>query len=310
MSVIAHAFLVALVVSLSASEDPFVLGFLRQFGFLEAESDLLSPCSVVDVAAAVRAAQMEMGLPATGLVDNDTLALMRSQRCGVSPGFPSGPGRVRRYALMGSRWRLTPVTLLIDEYHPDLPRSKVDIAVDAVLAAVSAMSQVKFSRLTSPALTPDIRVSFVDSDHGCVRTLQDPAMAHAFPPRFGGDVHLWKQVNWTRTRLDRVFAHELLHALGLDHSSDSTALMYAYYRDPPPGSPFLADDDVRALQRLYGVPSYFRIAGECVPRCAFVLCCVARRHLISLGWQVWPVTALCSGARRDWNSRGTQSRFG
>ena len=240
-----------------STRESVAVGFLRQYHFLESDVDLFSPSSLVDVGHAVRAAQQEMGLPQTGDLDNATLALMTSPRCGVSPGFLQHAVRVRRYAVSGSRWRLAPVTVLLDRYHPDLPRSSVDEVLSGVLAAVSAVSLLRFSLVVSDSPAPDIRIRFVDADHGCVRPLGGSALAHAFPPRFGGDVHIWSAVDWNTTQLDRVLGHELLHALGLDHSVLQTALMYPYYQAVAPGTPLLSPDDVAGIQRLYSEPLPF-----------------------------------------------------
>jgi hypothetical protein len=46
-----------------------------------------------------------------------------------------------------------------------------------------------------------------------------------------------------------VMAHEFGHALGLGHTSDSSALMYAYYVGD---HRYLATDDINGIQALYG----------------------------------------------------------
>lgn len=231
-----------------------VPGFLARYGFVRDVAHTGDgPLSAVDLGPGIRAAQVEMGLPPTGSLDNATLALMASPRCGVFPGGPFSSRRPRRYALSGSRWRLEPITWAVGDYHPLLSVTYVDATVEAVMADLSAVSGLRFARASLP-LIPDIRIRFVDSEHGCAETLDGSALAHAFAPMSGGDVHLLKTVNWTTTRLDLVLAHELCHALGVGHSSDAAALMYPYYHDIPVGAGRLAADDVVAVRRLYGLP--------------------------------------------------------
>ena len=88
-------------------------------------------------------------------------------------------------------------------------------------------------------------------------------LAHAFfpPPNGGaiaGDIHFDESETWTlNTRtsasqpvdLVTVAAHEIGHSLGLDHSSDSDALMFASYTG---SHRFLDIDDIQGIQSIYG----------------------------------------------------------
>ena len=89
-------------------------------------------------------------------------------------------------------------------------------------------------------------------------------------PRDGGDIFFDDEENWSlesrnrivsdETNLLMVATHELGHALGLDHSEKSSALM-------APGDESLIHlgevkldfDDVQAIQALYGAPGLPRL---------------------------------------------------
>ena len=49
-----------------------------------------------------------------------------------------------------------------------------------------------------------------------------------------------------------VAAHEVGHALGLDHSNNKSDLMYYATRQYLAGTPILSENDIRAAQVLYG----------------------------------------------------------
>ena len=48
-----------------------------------------------------------------------------------------------------------------------------------------------------------------------------------------------------------VAIHEIGHALGLAHSRDRAARMYAYYTDSE--QPGLSQDDIEGIQAIYGM---------------------------------------------------------
>jgi hypothetical protein len=85
-------------------------------------------------------------------------------------------------------------------------------------------------------------------------------LAHGFYPpsaagsAIDGDLHFDDAETWTRvlpptgTDLDSVALHEGGHTLGLKHSADVNAVMYAYYGGP---RRTLTDDDINGIRSIY-----------------------------------------------------------
>lgn len=130
-----------------------------------------------------------------------------------------------------------------------------------------------WSRGTALTFTPaasaddaDLRISWATGDHsdGFPFDGLNGTLAHAyFPPPthsepIAGDVHFDDAETWTTDiqsssaqpiDLVTVAAHELGHALGLDHSAVTTALMDPFYRG---SHRFLDPDDMAGIRSLYG----------------------------------------------------------
>jgi hypothetical protein len=115
----------------------------------------------------------------------------------------------------------------------------------------------------------NIRISWVTFEHGdpcvCAFDGQNGTLAHGFfpPPNldaFAGDIHFDDSEDWTidtRNNSDQpidlmtVAAHEIGHALGLNHTTVANSLMNASYNG---SHRFLGQDDIDGIRSIYGLP--------------------------------------------------------
>ncbi|XP_041850930.1 matrix metalloproteinase-20 [Melanotaenia boesemani] len=197
----------------------------------------------------VKDMQMFFGLNATGVLDSETLEVMRSPRCGVTD--------VEEYRhIQGTRWNKNVITYSISRYTRDLPRSTVDSLIGLAFSVWAKASSLTFIR--SNTHNADIMVEFVTNAHGDLYPFDGPSgtLAHAFGPGIGtgGDTHFDDDEQWTGGEtgfnLFVVAAHEFGHALGLKHSKNPESLMYPTYKTSCTDN-LLSREDVININALY-----------------------------------------------------------
>nr|XP_033952810.1 collagenase 3-like [Pseudochaenichthys georgianus] len=212
----------------------------------------------------VKDMQIFFGLNATGVLNSDTLEIMRSPRCGVPD--------VEEYShLQGTRWNKNILTYRIGRYTRDLHRNTVDSLVESAFSVWASASSLTFVR--SHTRNADIMVEFVTYEHGDLYPFDGPrgTLAHAFGPGpgVGGDTHFDDAEYWTAgetgMNLLVVAAHEFGHALGLKHSRNPDSLMYPTYRASRSAN-LLSIEDVVNINALYspvrGNPNDFSRLGR------------------------------------------------
>lgn len=156
-----------------------------------------------------------------------------------------------------------------DQLEGDLERDLIARA----FALWSAQTPLTFTEVSDPA-EADISVAWAAGNHGDGDPFDGPGdvLAHAsFPnPYDNGEVilHFDDEERWvdSETRnvdLLTVAAHEIGHTLGLAHSDDPNALMYAAYRGPQRS---LGEDDIAGIQAVYGMASNPDPAPEAPPQ--------------------------------------------
>jgi len=188
-------------------------------------------------------------------------------------GAVAEAGLIGDYVLVGTGWpkdqsgrvALTYfVRSLTEKLDPSVARSEVDRALH---------EWTKYANLTISTGQQEsglraVDILFARGAHGDAYPFDGPGgvLAHTFypsPPNsepIAGDIHLDADEAWATGKSVDLFSvalHEAGHALGLGHSDRPGAVMYPYYKL----SAGLADDDIAAIQALYGKPGGSSASG-------------------------------------------------
>lgn len=233
--------------------------YLQRFGYMDQNrGNSASLLTEESVTMAIKDFQRFANLNETGILDNETIEMMNVPRCGVRDRVGHGDSaRRKRYALQGSKWRVTELTYRISKYPKRIKeKQKVDKEIARAFKVWSDMTPLNFTVRKRGRVHIDVR--FEEGEHGDGDPFDGPGktLAHAFFPQFGGDAHFDDEEKWTineyhGTNLFQVAAHEFGHSLGLSHSDVKRALMAPFYRGYQ-SSFQLDEDDVSAIQALYG----------------------------------------------------------
>lgn len=192
----------------------------------------------------VRLFQRAHGLPEDGIVSREMLQLMEQPRCAF-PDYYDNPvkGATRlEFNDSGSHWSTTNLTYYFQNYTPDLSQSEVRAAIESAFQSWEHVSLLDFTEQSSSGHIR-LRWTSVDGSSG--------TLAYAYYPT-NGDVTFDEDETW-RTNgsnydLETVALHEFGHSIGLDHSSNSDAVMYAYYGGSRRA---LHVDDILGAQSIY-----------------------------------------------------------
>lgn len=241
--------------------------YLKRFGYIRPDMDTLYGLRIdLQKAAerpepkvfddktqqALRSFQEFNKLPITGVLDKSTINLMLKPRCGM-PDLVVSAGEVDDYVYSGKKWSKLALKYMFQNFTPDLSQTVVKNAIRDAFSQWDSNSKLSISEVSSGA---DVEISWVSGDHGDLYPFDGPSgvLAHAFYPE-DGRVHFDEDELWTDDNppsgidLESVALHEFGHTLGLAHSNDTNAVMYAYYggrrRD-------LRQDDIDGIKSIYG----------------------------------------------------------
>ncbi|PNJ17133.1 matrix metalloproteinase-17 isoform X2 [Pongo pygmaeus] len=207
------------------------------------------------------------GLEATGILDEATLALMKTPRCSL-PDLPVlTQARRRRQAPAPTKWNKRNLSWRVRTFPRDSPlgRDTVRALMYYALKVWSDIAPLNFHEVAGSAA--DIQIDFSKAEHNDGYPFDGPGgtVAHAFFPgdhHTAGDTHFDDDEAWTFRSSDAhgmdlfaVAVHEFGHAIGLSHVAAAHSIMRPYYQGPV-GDPLRYrlpyEDRVRVWQ-LYGV---------------------------------------------------------
>ncbi|ESO95451.1 hypothetical protein LOTGIDRAFT_160600 [Lottia gigantea] len=247
--------------------------FLRRYGFLKSSCSFnpIKRTFKDDLLEAIVNFQEYNNLKITGKLDEDTLDLMGTDRCGVpdvmddfSVTIISKRRRGRRQTKVSARrWRKTNLTYSIGSYSDDLSPGVVDAIIKEAWKVWSDVTPLTFTQIDRSEYDADMEIAFVKGVHGDADPFDGPGgvVAHAFYPGpsdvpLSGDTHFDDDERWTLVkeetgrRLLCVAIHEFGHTLGLEHTNRKDSVMYPWRRNCGNGS--LSDYDMIRIQAIYG----------------------------------------------------------
>lgn len=163
-----------------------------------------------------------------------------------------------------SKWDHTDLTYCFENETTALPAAEEAQVVREAFAVWAAVAPLTFTEVASCA-SADITVGWYSGNYaGAPEPFDGPGnvLAHAtFPSPYVAVnqviLHFDNSERWVNdpTRnvdMVTVAIHEIGHTLGLGHSQDPNAIMYAAYSGP---DRTLGQDDINGIQALYGVGS-------------------------------------------------------
>ncbi len=234
---------------------------LTRFGYLRGTFEPGRLCPATQ--RSVRRYQRFYHLKPDGIVGPITKKSLEQPRCGV-PDIPVSPGGETPgapFVLRGCKYNKNDLSYAFINGTADLAGSREREIVRQAFEAWEGVANLRFQEVEANR-NPDFRIAWRSGNHGDGDGFDGAGniLAHAFfPPPCGGpnagDLHFDEAERWVDDPtangilLLQVAIHEIGHLLGLSHSQDESAIMFAFYS---PDRVNLADDDIKGAIALYG----------------------------------------------------------
>ncbi|XP_021747908.1 metalloendoproteinase 3-MMP-like [Chenopodium quinoa] len=194
----------------------------------------------------------------TRLVD----ATLMNPRNTTIPKKDENINRRSLYKVFGTKWPTTQTQLTYQVLSKTLVpgAQNMNSIVEAAFSKWAQHCPFTFQQIVEGDKS-DFRFSFFKGDHGDGRPFDGPdgKLAHSFHPTDGRS-HFDADENWSddpgkdQFDLPSVVLHEMGHLLGLSHSDDVNAVMYATIRVGQRKRE-LQDDDIKGIQAIYNSSS-------------------------------------------------------
>ncbi|XP_020618500.1 matrilysin-like [Orbicella faveolata] len=259
----------------NAKLNPLLEKYLRRYGYLKPATKVFphwraswdqeitqsSMEGEQEIEQAIRKLQNVAGLPVTGkITDEEAVKIINQRRCGMKD-FHTGK-RTKRFALEGTFWHSKNLTYKIQSFSSNLSREDIAHTIEKALQMWSNVSQLTFTRVTTPGVKADLNIRFVSGYHGDDHPTDGPGreLAHSFYPSdnrgLAGEVHFDDDETFSINGgfgVDFLWlaVHELGHSLGLEDSNNHNSVMYQFYTGYRPNLR-LSRDDIKGIQQLYG----------------------------------------------------------
>jgi hypothetical protein len=188
--------------------------------------------------------------------------LINGEQVFKCPGAMGEFGYIPDFVTQGNGWDGPGLGIANLKYHfisgtPDVNGEEAEVL--AALKTWGMYAQINFSSTASPNQDNSLDIFWGTLEHGCGFPFNgsDGPLAHAFypddthPEPIAGDMHFNDDYLWkigSDFDVYTVALHEAGHSLGLNHSDDTSAIMYAFYNEPVAD---LRQDDINGIRVLY-----------------------------------------------------------